>query len=224
MRTGIVGWVLLIGVVCVPQQSRAQAEIIELVKNATKKIIQAIDLKIQRLQNKTIWLQNAQQTVEQLLTKAKLAEIGGWVDKQKTLYADYFDELKKVKLAISTYHRVKEIIETQGRIVRDYHAAIALFKNDKHFTPDELQYIGQVYAGILEQSVKNMAQVELVLTALVTQMNDAQRLDVIYAAARQVDDTYSDLQAFTNQNKVLSLQRSATEQEVIQLKALYGIE
>ena len=38
----------------------AQDPIIEVIKAGVKKVIKAVDLKIQRLQNKTIWLQNAQ--------------------------------------------------------------------------------------------------------------------------------------------------------------------
>ena len=43
--------------------------IIGLIKFAVKKVIKAIDLRIQRLQNKTIWLQNAQKKIENILSK-----------------------------------------------------------------------------------------------------------------------------------------------------------
>jgi hypothetical protein len=51
-----------------------------------KKVIVAIDLKIQRLQTKTVWLQNAQKVVENTMSKLKLDEITDWVQKQKDLY------------------------------------------------------------------------------------------------------------------------------------------
>ena len=38
--------------------------LLTIIKEALKKIIKAIDLRIQRLQNKTIWLQNAQKQLE----------------------------------------------------------------------------------------------------------------------------------------------------------------
>ena len=105
----IAGIILLISIAPV-QQTQAQIPILDIIKAAVKKVIKAVDLKIQRLQNKTIWLQNAQKTLENQMSKLKLKEIGDWANKQKELYAKYFDELSKVKNAISTYQAVKHII------------------------------------------------------------------------------------------------------------------
>src|SRR5260221_13291276 len=79
------------------QKTNAQVPILEIIKEGIIKVIVAVDLKIQRLQNKTIWLQNAQKTLENTMSKLRLDEIGDWVEKQRKLYADYFDELRKVK-------------------------------------------------------------------------------------------------------------------------------
>jgi len=98
------------------QQVIAQDPITEIIKAGIKKVIKAVDLKIQRLQNKTIWLQNAQKVVENTMSELKLNEITDWVEKQRTLYRDYYDELWQVKNVISYYHRVKEITSKQGAI------------------------------------------------------------------------------------------------------------
>src|ERR1700730_43201 len=88
------------------QRTLAQDPITLIIKEGIKKVIVAVDLEIQRLQNKTIWLQNAQKAVENEMSKLKLDEISTWVEKQRKLYADYFDELSKVKEVIATYHSV----------------------------------------------------------------------------------------------------------------------
>ena len=49
------------------------------------------------MQNKTIWLQNAQKVIENQLSKTKLTEISGWTEQQRTLYSDYYAELGKIK-------------------------------------------------------------------------------------------------------------------------------
>jgi hypothetical protein len=85
------------------------------IKEGIKKAIRAMDLKIQRLQNKTIWLQNAQKMIENTMAKAKLEEITGWVEKQRTLYQDYYEELWRLKSTLSYYHRIREITEKQIR-------------------------------------------------------------------------------------------------------------
>lgn len=204
--------------------SRAQLPVIDLIRGATTKVIKALDLMVQRLQNKTIWLQNAQQSLENVLSRARIDEIGYWVDKQKTLYASYFEELSKVKPFIGEYHRTKEIILMQERLIREYRQAFALFKNDKHFTTDEIRYMQEVYAGILGQSVRNMGQLQLVIESVMTQMGDADRLERINAAGRQVEQNYDAVREFNNQNKLLSLQRARDRDEANQVKAMYGIK
>src|SRR5690349_480891 len=79
------------------------------VKAALIKVIKAMDLAVQRLQNKTIWLQNAQKTLENTMSKMKLDEISDWVEKQRVLYRDYYEELQKVKAVIAYYNRVKSL-------------------------------------------------------------------------------------------------------------------
>ncbi|GAA3976522.1 conjugal transfer protein TraI [Mucilaginibacter dorajii] len=209
--------------VALPSGANAQLVIAEVIKAAIKKVVKAIDLKVQRLQNQTIWLQNAQKTVENQLSKFKLDEISDWTEKQRKLYANYYDELVKVKAMIATYQRVKHLAETQTNIVREYHWAIALFNKDKHFSPDELMHMESVYKGILEASIKNLDQVFIVTNSFKTQMSDGKRLELINEASAKMDDNYSDLKQFNQQNITLSIQRSQSALEVKTLKQIYEV-
>jgi hypothetical protein len=214
---------LLTALLGVFTSTQAQLEVMEVIKAGIVKVIKAVDLKIQRLQNETIWLQNAQKTIENELSKLKLQEIADWVERQRTLYADYFDELRQVKNVIVYYHRVMDITATQLRIVREYRHAVDLFRRDAHFTPEELQYMEEVYAGILRKSMENLDQVQLVISAFTVTMTDAERLAVIHAAADAIDKNYFDLRQFNQENQVLSLQRARDAGEVAILKKLYGL-
>ncbi len=220
-----IGMIVLVGTVVVLSTGRAKAQlpIAGIIKQGIKKVIVAVDLKVQRLQNKTIWLQNAQKELENVLSKTKLNDISGWVKKQKDLYGDYFDELWKVKNAITLYHRVKEIGEKQVAMVNSYKQAYRLFRQDTHFTPDELDYMGKVYSGMIDKSLKNLDQLFLVVNAMTTQMSDAERIKIIDAAGDAIDNNYSDMQAFNTENKLLSLHRSKDAGEVAGVKALYGL-
>lgn len=216
---------ILLMVSIVPSKSiNAQDPIALIIKQAVVKVIKAVDLKIQRLQNETIWLQNAQKFIENTMSKVKLDEITIWVEKQRTLYKDYFDELWRVKGILSYYHRIKEVTEKQIRLVEEYKRAYALFKQDKHFTPDELAYIGQVYTGILNESMKNIDQLFLVINSFSTQMTDAKRLEIINNAADGTETAYNDLKAFNQQNILLSVQRAKDAKEVEAVKQLYGLK
>lgn len=203
-------------------KTEAQIPVAQIIKEGIKKVIVAVDLKIQRLQNKTIWLQNAQKAIENTMSKLKLDQISDWVEKQRKLYADYFDELSKVKEAIATYHRVNDIIDKQTALVNEYKSAWALFRQDDNFTRDELNYMGNVYTGILNESIKNLDQVFLVINAFATQMTDAKRIEIIDHAADAVDDNLVDLRQFNDQNKMLSFQRAAEKGDVDVVKRLYG--
>ncbi len=173
-------------------QNIAQAQILEIIQALTTKVIKAIDLKVQRLQYNTIVLQDAQKELENVLSKLKLQEIADWVQKQKDLYSEYFDELAQIKSYITEYHRVKELIAKQAAIVSDYQRAMALFRQDSHFSAAELQHMEAVYQGILSESLQWLGQVSTVLQALVTKMTDEQRMHTINKAADQIDKNYSD--------------------------------
>jgi hypothetical protein len=205
------------------RQVQAQIPIYDIIKAAIKKVIVAVDLKIQRLQNKTIWLQNAQKTLENKMSKLKLTEISDWSKKQKELYAKYFDELQKVKNAISSYQAVRDIIKKQVQLVQEYSKAFNLSKQDKNFTADELNYMQKVYTGILDESIKNIDQIQLVINAFATQMTDAKRLDIIHAAGNNIEQNITDLRQFNQQNIIISLQRSKEKNDIDVVKKLYGL-
>lgn len=218
----ITGISLLISLAPV-QHTEAQIPIYDIIKAAVIKVIKAVDLKIQRLQNKTIWLQNAQKTLENQMSKLKLKEIGDWANKQKELYSKYFDELSKVKNAIGTYQAVKDIISKQVQIVKEYSTAFNLFRQDKNFTQQEIDYMQQVYRGILDESLKSIEQVQMVITAFATQMTDAKRLVIIHSAADNIEQNLTDLRQFNQQNIRVSLQRSKERNDIDVVKKLYGI-
>lgn len=203
---------------------KAQDGIAEVIRQGIKKVIVAVDLKIQRLQTKTIWLQNAEKVIENAMSKLKLLQISDWVQKQKDLYKNYFDELWRVKSVLSYYHRIKEISEQQVALVSEYHKAWSGVRQDNHFTPSEILYVGQVYTGIIQQSLRNLDQVALVINSFTTQMADAKRLEIINHAADAIRTNLNDLKSFNQQNILLSIQRSRDKNDVDVVRKIYGIQ
>lgn len=205
------------------EEPPAPIGIVQVIKAGIKKVIKAIDLKIQRLQNKTIWLQNAQKTIENTLSKLKLTEISEWTERQRDLYKGYYEELVKVKSVISYYQRIREITKMQAAMVEEYQRVWHLLRQDNHFDPEELDYMEKVYSGMLDASLENLDQIFLVIEAFATQMSDAKRLEIINQAADRVEQTYFDLKRFNRQNILLSLQRTKTQAEAEAVRILYGI-
>jgi len=188
-----------------------------------KRVIKAVDLRIQRLQNRTIWLQNAQKTIENSLSKFKLDEITIWSAKHRDQYQQYYQELLQVKSMIKFYSLIKQTIQKQLLLVKEYGRIWRLLRKDRQFTTAELTYMGEVYQGILTESLKNIDFIQLTTRSFSFQMTDADRLELIQKAADRIDQNYQDLRAFNQQQILLRLHRSKDHQEMLHMKQLYDL-
>src|SRR5580698_9919622 len=168
-RIGAIGF--LIVVVLLGCKAKADAQI-DIITTIISKAVRAADLVVQQLQTETIVLQEAEQELQNVLSETRLDEIANWVDDQRALYAEYFQELKDVKAAVTGYHKVQEIVEREEQIVAAYQKGLAAVRQDKHFTAAELSQIEAVYSGILAESAKNLSALTTVLESLVTSMSD----------------------------------------------------
>ena len=203
---------------------KAQIPGVSLVTGVIKKVIVAIDLKVQQLQNQTLALQNAEQQLENSLHLSSLNNISGWLGKEKDLYAGYYQELNQVRGLIADYDAVKSVISKQKQLVSEYQQASALFKRDAYFSAAELGYMGTIYNGILQESLQNLDQLLMVVSDLGTQMDDAERLQKIGQAAGAMQTNLDHLRQFNRQNAGLSLLRAKNAQDRQQVKRLYGLQ
>ncbi|TDH18153.1 conjugal transfer protein TraI [Segetibacter sp. 3557_3] len=215
---------LWIMVVMMPSSfASAQDPISLIIKEGIKKVIKAVDLQIQRIQNETIWLQNAQKVVENKMSKLQLTQIGNWAQKQKALYSDYFDELWRAKALIAYHHQVKEIINKQLAIVQQYKQYSRLFKQDKNFTAEEIQYMAVFYSGVMAESLKSLDRMSLVINSFSTQMSDAGRMALIDNVADELDEHYNAIRTFNNQGAMLSYQRAKERGNAETVRMLYEL-
>ena len=221
MKKILIGAVLLVVGLLPARKADAQ---IEIIGEAIKAAIMAVDLGIQKIQTQTIFLQDAQKELENAMAATHLSDITNWVQQQKDLYSEYYQELWQVKDALALYSAVKHLIERQVQLVSDYKRASAAVRQDSHFSSEELDHISTVYGNILSQSIENVNTLALVINAFVTQMDDGDRLQLVNTLGERIDQNYYDLQAFTQENVLLSLQRSKDLGEMNTIKALYGIQ
>lgn len=221
--------IMLLTAICLtvmpPRQRELQAAIpiAIIIKEGVKKVIKAVDLMVQRLQNKVIVLQNAQKVLENKLSELKLTEIAQWTRKHKDLYKKYYDELWTVKNTLSAYKRIREAMNRQVRIVDAYKRAWNLVRQDKHFTEAEIDYMYRVYKGILNDSVRNLDQILMVINAFKTQMSDAERLAIIMRAGDRIEQNFVDLLEFNMKTGQLSLNRAKGRYEIERVRRLYGL-
>jgi len=213
--TGIIGTILLLA-----PTHRAEAQFGDILK----RIIMAIDLRIQRRQTQTIILQDAQKQLENLMQKTRLGEIADWVEQQKDLYEGYYQELWEVKQALQYYSAVRALIDKQTGLVKGYQQAYGAIMRDGHFSADEIEQIRAVFDGIVRESVSVVNQLHLLIDAFVTQMDDGDRLDMINNLSAGIDRNYRQLQGFSQDMMLLSLRRAKDKNDLKMIKQLYGMD
>jgi hypothetical protein len=203
---------------------QAQIPVVSLISSAIKKVITALDLKVQQLQNQTIVLQNTEASVENNLHLNSLSDISGWLNKERTLYQNYYQELAKVKILISDYDEVKKIISQQKELLAEYNNASTLFYRDTHFSGSELNTMENVYGGILQESIRNLQEVTTAVTAFSTQMDDAERMLSIHHASAGMQTNLDHLRQYNNQNAIISYERAQSDRDRQVVRQLYGIQ
>lgn len=204
--------------------ARAQIPILDIINAAVKKVIVATDLEIERMQTETIESQNAEKALENDMAQSELTDISGWVQQQRDLFSEFYTELWNIKNAIATYEEIKDMIAKQEAIVAGYKQVYATLGSDAHFSPTELTAMYGVLSGILNQSVQNISRLTSVITALVTQMGDGPRLQIIDETGREIDRNYLDLVRFSQGCYQLSASRSLNANDAATTKALYGLQ
>lgn len=142
----------------------SQAQSIDPVSLVIAKIIKAIDLQVQKLQNQTIWLQQAQQVAEHELSKTKLSEIADWQNRQEEIYADYFKELSSVKSVVKTLPQVKQVLNMQFEIAAEY----------RRFVKDPAQQ--PAFDELLLLSKDILSSLQQMLTTSQLKMKDSDRV------------------------------------------------
>jgi hypothetical protein len=138
-----------------------------------------------------------------------------------SLHKAFLDGLLAVSPAVQKYERVIDIINDQASIVSEYKTAYNIFKQDKHFRPDELVYLSNVYNNLIAGSEKNLTNLLNVMTAGTLRMSDAERLHAIDGIYSDTHDQLSFLRAFNCKTAALSAELSKQENDLRSIHGLY---
>jgi DNA repair ATPase RecN len=138
------------------------------------------------------------------------------------LHKNFLDALMDVSPSVRNYKRIPDIINYQLQIVRLYRGAFNQFKDDHNFTPKEIQYMGKVYTNLFNETLKNLDELAMVITAGKLRMSDDERLKAIDRIYGNVEDQFSFLQDFNTSTSYLSLQRQNEKTNIEMSKRIYG--
>ena len=140
------------------------------------------------------------------------------------LHRDFFGSLEIVNPKIKTYTRVADIIAYQVRIVKNISTTIKNLKESGQFNVDELDYSKAVFENLLDECLKNVDELYLVITSDELQMTDDERIKRIDLLYTDMQDKYSFCQSFSEEHSVLAMQRLGEQLEIKFSKQLNGVK
>ena len=140
-----------------------------------------------------------------------------------SLHKTFLDGLMEVSPAIKKYKRIADIINYQLRIAKEYKIALNRFKGEKQFTVEEIEFLGNVYKNLFNESLQSLDELMMVITSGKLRMSDDERLQAIDKIYLSVEDQYSFLKDFTNSTAMLSLQRKSEQVQIEMSRRLNGL-
>lgn len=139
------------------------------------------------------------------------------------IHKAFLDGLLAVSPAVKKYKRVADIVDYQITLVREYKAAFNRFRQDTHFSEEELAYISRIYDNLLKQSLRNLDELTGVVTAGKMRMSDDERLKAIDRIFKDVEDKLMFLLDFNSNTTLLAVQRAKEQNDVKTLQTIYGV-
>ncbi|MBB6611814.1 TerB family tellurite resistance protein [Pontibacter sp. Tf4] len=133
------------------------------------------------------------------------------------LHETFLDGLWAVNPALRQYSQVADIIALQQALLQEHREAFRRFRQSGHFTPEEVEYIGQVYAHLANRSLQHLDELTLVLTSGALRMSDDERLELIHRIYRDTRDNLDFLRHFNREATLLALRR---ERERISIRGI----
>lgn len=138
-----------------------------------------------------------------------------------SLHEAFLDALLQVSPTVRNYKKVGDIIAMQSKLIQEQGAAYSRFQGSGNFNSEELSYLARVYDKLIDQSLGNLDELTVVITAGQARMTDNERLESIDRIYDDLQDKLLFLRDFNSSTAVLSFQRTKEHHDVEALQGLY---
>ncbi len=179
---------------------QAADPITEIIRQGIIRVIRATDLQVQRLQNESILLQNAQKLLENKVTEWRLDDISDWGRQQKYLFEAHYQGLRNVKQAVSGIHQVGAMLKHQQLILTSYRDAWKTINGTAYFNPAEKSLLNRIYVDMLTGSGRDTDKMLSLLQDGFAQMEDASRVKTIIELESSLSKKVLEIQRFNQAN------------------------
>ncbi len=139
------------------------------------------------------------------------------------LHEAFMDALMLVNPAVRNYKRIPMIISYQKLLLKEYKRAYNRFRKDPGFKLDELEYLANVYAFLIDASLRNIDELTTIVTATRLRMTDEERMAAIDRIFWDMENKVIFLRSFNNTTQLLAIQRARSRTDINTLQSLYGI-
>ena len=139
------------------------------------------------------------------------------------LHRVFLDGLYAVSPSVRNYKRIPYIIQYQDQLVKEYKRAFNTFRNDPNLTVREIKYLENVYEHLFRQSLRNLDELLMIVTASTLRMSDEERLHAIDRIYDDMENKLVFLKVFNSSTSVLIQQRAKENQDVNMLRNLYEV-
>lgn len=140
------------------------------------------------------------------------------------LHRDFFGALKQVNPKIKKYAKVADIIAYQVRIMKETKKTLQGIRETGQFTKDELDYCKIVFDNLLEECLKSINELFLLITSGELEMKDDERIKRIDALYADMQNKYAFCSSFSEEMGLLSVQRVGEQIEINRSKILNGLQ
>lgn len=150
--------------------------------------------------------------------------IKGIAEGNYKLHEVFLDGLFAVNPAVRDYKRIPMIINYQALLMKEYKRAYKRFRDDANFTASELRYLESVYTYLVKQSVRNLDELAMIVTASKLRTTDDERLKAIDRIFLDMENKLSFLRYFNNSTQMLAMQREMDKSDVRTIQSLYELK
>lgn len=140
------------------------------------------------------------------------------------LHNEHFNSLKEVNPSLKDLSQVEEISAYQDMIIKQFQQCIKSYKESNMFTDDELNYINGVYNNLINECIKNIDALSLLITDGELEMKDDERLESTNQIYLDMQDKYSFTMSFTKQTSLLAERRAKEQGDINEIQSLYNIK
>ncbi|MDR3008588.1 MAG: TerB family tellurite resistance protein [Sphingobacterium sp.] len=137
------------------------------------------------------------------------------------IHKQFLDGLMQVSPTVRKYRKVSMIIEYQIKIIKEYKTAFAQFKQANIFRTGELTTIETTYTNVINQSLRNLDELTIVISSGKLRMSDDERINAIDRIFEEMEDKLMFVRHFNKETALTVLQRQKEKTEIKNLQNLY---